>query len=154
MAEVFAAALVVVHLGLLGTWLGSMLYSLLVVQPRAARFFGTDDDAREAFLLTLGAGNRRPVLAIIAAAVTAGVLIPVLRQDGVPAYGASSIVVAGAAAVFIHVSWRLWPRRVFALPEERAAHRAALHRAALALVGLVGTAFVLAVVAAMVSGPG
>ncbi|NED94366.1 hypothetical protein G1H11_03470 [Phytoactinopolyspora alkaliphila] len=44
------------------------------------------------------------------------------------------------------MSWRLWPQRIFALPEERPAHRSALRRHALTMVGLVGTAFVLAVV--------
>lgn len=81
MAEPLTVLLVVGHVGLLGGWLGSMLYSLVIVQPRAARFFAGDDDAHEAFLVVLGAGNRRPVLAIIAAATVTAVLITALSPQ-------------------------------------------------------------------------
>lgn len=141
------SAFAVVHLGLLGTWLGAMGYSLLVVQPRVARFLAADDDALEEFSTLLGAGNRRPVLAIVATALgTLAALIVVDRPAGLDAafYAADALALLAAAAVFARVSWALWPRRVFALPEERPAHRAALRRHALALVGLVGAAFVAA----------
>jgi hypothetical protein len=143
--------LVVAHLGLLGVWLGAMLYSQLVVQPRAAQFFGADDDDHEAFLVTLGAGNRRPVLAIIAALLVTGALITAARSPNVAQpvlYAVEGVVMVAATAVFARVSWALWPRRVFALPDERPAHRAALRRHALALVALVGTAFAIAATAA------
>ncbi len=147
MTAVLGALLAVVHLGLLGTWLGSMLYSLLVAQPRAARFFAADDDAYEAFLVALGAGNRRPVLAIIAAATVSGALILLMPEVNTAVIGTELAILALAGGVFARVSWRLWPRRVFALPPERPAHRRALRHHALALVGLVGTAFVLGVAA-------
>lgn len=141
--------LAVMHVGLLAVWLGSMLYSLVVVQPRAARFF-TGDDALEEFLTVLGSGNRRPVVAIIAGLLVSGVLLAA-TQTWTPArasmFAAEGVALLAATAVFARVSWRLWPRRVFALPEERPAHRAALRRHAMAMVGLVGAAFVLAVAA-------
>jgi hypothetical protein len=147
MTALLVVALATLHVGLLGTWLGSMLYSLLVAQPRAARFFGSDDDAYEEFLVTLGAGNRRPVLAIITAVAGSGMLI-MLVADVSPVLMVVELVLLGvAAAVFASVSWRLWPRRVFAIPAERPRHREVLRRHALAMVGLVGAAFTLAVVA-------
>lgn len=54
MLQVFLA---VMHLTLAGAWLGSMVYSLGVVQPRVARFFH-DEQRREEFLLALAHGNR------------------------------------------------------------------------------------------------
>ena len=147
MTALLVLVLNVVHVGLLGTWLGSMLYSLLVAQPRAARFFARDDDAHEEFLVTLGAGNRRPVLAIITAITVTGVLIMLLADVAPAVVGADLVAVAVAAAVFARVSWQLWPRRVFALPAERPHHRAVLRRHALAMVGLVSAAFTLAVIA-------
>jgi hypothetical protein len=41
--------LFVMHAGLAASWLGGIVYSLLVVQPKAAAFFA-DDDSHEAFL--------------------------------------------------------------------------------------------------------
>ena len=45
----------VAHLTIAAIWLGSMVYSLLVVQPRVARFF-PDESRREEFLLALAHG--------------------------------------------------------------------------------------------------
>ncbi|WP_166354741.1 hypothetical protein [Phytoactinopolyspora limicola] len=143
------SALAVIHLGLLAVWLGAMLYSLVIVQPRAARFF-TDDDTHEEFLTVLGAGNRTPVLAILVAVVGTGIPLAATGELSTAAgwlLGVEGVLVVAAAAVFTRVSWRLWPRRVFALPSERPAHRTQLRRHALLMVALVGTAFVLAVVA-------
>jgi hypothetical protein len=127
-----------------------MLYSLLIVQPRVARFFGADDDTREEFLTVLGAGNRRPVLAMIAALFVTWVLLAVFtppeRWQWV-LQGTQAVLLVFAAAVFVRVSWHLWPRRVFALSDERPAHRRALHKHAVALVVTVTSAFVLAAVA-------
>ncbi|MDQ3788512.1 MAG: hypothetical protein M3422_14880, partial [Actinomycetota bacterium] len=60
-----------VYLGLTTLWLGSMVYSLVVVQPRTARFF-RDDERREEFLLALADGNRWPVVALVAGLVLSG----------------------------------------------------------------------------------
>jgi hypothetical protein len=46
------------------------------------------------------------------------------------------------------VSWRGWPRRVFALPAEIPAEQARFRRVALVMAVLVGTAFVVGAVAA------
>jgi hypothetical protein len=116
---VVTSALAVAHIGLLAVWLGSMLYSLLIVQPRAARFFAADDDTLEEFLTVLGSGNRRPVVGIVVALfITGGALVaaidPTANQAGL--FATEGILLLVAAAVFARVSWRLWPRRVFALP--------------------------------------
>ena len=147
--------LVVAHVGLAAVWLGSMLYSLAIVQPRATRFLATDDDALEEFLTVLGAGNRRPVVAIVAglfATLAAVTLLEPPSTAQAALFAAEAVALVAAAAVFARVSWRLWPRRVFALPEERPAHRTALHRHAIAMVALVGTAFALVVAAVAVTG--
>lgn len=126
-----------------------MMYSLVIVQPRAHQFFAADDDALETFLATLGAGNRRPVLAIIAGLVATGILLPIARSPSsgqVIAFALESLSLLAAAALFARVSWRLWPARVFALAPERPQHRAALHRHAVAMVLLVAAAFAAAVV--------
>lgn len=143
------AVVAVMHLGLAGTWLGAMSYSLLIVQPRAGRFFGTDDDAFEAFLTNLGAGNRRPVVAIIAGLVVSGAALPILRTPAtaqVALYVLEAVLLLAAALTFVHVSWRLWPDRIFALPLERSRHRAVLRRHAIAMVLLISAAFAIAVV--------
>lgn len=143
--------LTVIHLGLLAVWSGSMAYSLVIVQPRLGRVLAADDDLLEHLSTVLGSGNRRPVLAIIAALflTLAGIM---LSHDLESAAVALSIIEAAlliaAALIFATVSWRLWPARVFALPDERPAHRRALRTRAFAMTALVGTSFVLAAIAA------
>jgi Flp pilus assembly protein TadB len=135
--------LVVTH-GLLGaTWLGAMLYSLFVVQPRAARFFAGDDDAYEQWVVTLAAGNRWPVVALIAGIGVSGAALPFVDAGWSAVVLAKAVLLAVAAGVFWYVSWRHWPRRIFATEAERPALRRTLRRCAYALVACAGAASVL-----------
>ena len=147
--------LVLAHTGTAAAWLGGMLYSLLVVQPKAARFFGTDEETHEAFLATMASGNRWKVLALMAVlAGTGGGLLaigPTPDPVQMVLHVGEILLLVAAVGVFVHLSWRMWPRRVFALPGERAKLRARFQRAAYGLVALVGTAFVLGVVASALS---
>lgn len=121
-----------------------MMYSLIVVQPKVAAFF-TDDEEREVFLAALADGNRWKVVAM-AGALTASSTLVVAGSDSTPVrvgYGAALVLYLAAVAVFVEVSWRHWPARVFALAHERAGFRKALKRRAWTMAALVGTAFVL-----------
>lgn len=134
-------------------WTGSMTYSLALVQPRSARFF-SDDDQLEEFLTVLAHGNRRRVLAMAAVLIaSAAAIIVVCPWPGARVvYGVALVLDAAATAVFVHVSWRHWPARVFALPEERPEFRRKLRISARAILLLVGAAFVLALVASLERG--
>ncbi|MGW5364853.1 hypothetical protein [Actinopolymorpha pittospori] len=143
-------ALVLVHAAVAAGWLGGMLYSLFVVTPKAARFFGRDDDGREAFLTTMASGNRWKVVAMIGVLAMTGVTLVLTdprASSRLPFYAVKAALLLVATLVFAHVSWRLWPRRLFALAEERPALLARFRRAAYTLVVLVGAAFVLGVAA-------
>jgi hypothetical protein len=129
-------------------WTGSMTYSLQIVHPRSARFF-TDDDQLEEFLTVLASRNRWPVVAmattLIASATALLVLCPWPGARLV--YGIALALDLVATAVFANVSWRHWPARVFALPEERPDFRRRLRMSARAIWLLVGAGFALALVA-------
>src|SRR5262245_15344722 len=122
-----SVVLVLVHLGVGAAWLGSMGYSLLVVQPRLRRLL-PDPAAAEEFYRELGAGNRWPVIGLIAVLAASGLgLLFVHTGHG---YGwwltilAKVLLLLAASALFWWVSWRGWPRRVFALPQELPAEQA------------------------------
>lgn len=131
-------------------WTGSMTYSLGVVQPRSARFF-TDDDHLEEFLTVLASRNRWPVVAMATTLiVSATALLVVCPWHGARlVYGIALALDLVATAVFANVSWRHWPARVFALPEERPDFRRRLRLSARAIWLLVGAGFVLALVASV-----
>lgn len=120
---------------------------MFVVQPKMGRFFVGDDEGYEAFAATLAAGNRWKVIGLVAGiAATGALLVAVVNRDGGvawPILGLKTGLLAAAAAVFAYVSWRHWPKRVFALAGERPRLRRELRLAAMAMVGLVGAAFVL-----------
>jgi hypothetical protein len=140
MAVIFA----VVHLTIAATWLGSMAYSLNVVQPKVARFFA-DDQRREEFLVTLAHGNRWRVVALIGALLVTGAGVVATAPGGAAiGYGVVLGLYAAAALVFANVSWRHWPARVFALPAELPGFRRSLTRQAWAMLALVGAAFLVA----------
>jgi hypothetical protein len=131
---------VVAHLTIAAVWLGSMVYSLMVVQPRVDRFFA-DHERREEFLVTLANGNRWRVVALIAALVLTDLAILITRPELRLGYGIALPFYLVAGGLFMHVSWRHWPARVFALPEELPGFQSRLRRLAWTMLVLVGAAF-------------
>jgi Flp pilus assembly protein TadB len=139
--------LALVHAGVGALWLGSMAYSLFVVQPRVARVLAAgpaEDVYRE-----LAAGNRWRVIALIAALAVSGLaLVPLSAHPSgwwlLVIF--KTLLLVLATAVFWWVSWRGWPRRVFALPEELPPVQRRFRRVAIVMFGLVGLGFVLGVV--------
>lgn len=141
--------LLVVHLGAAVAWLGAMGYSLFVVQPRIARALPDPVRAEELYR-ELGAGNRWPVVGLIAVLAVSGAGL-IIVHDGRSygwwlAVGGKALLLAAAAGLFWWVSWRGWPRRVFALPAELPGEQARFRRVALVMVTLIGLAFGLGVV--------
>ena len=134
-------------------WLGAMAYSLAVVQPRTARFFAARPRDRERFAVELAAGARRPVLAAVGLLAASGAGL-VVAEDGARATGWWTLIalkaagLCAAAGLFAYVSWRLWPARLFAGPDELEAHWRRFTRSAAALTAIVALEFVLGAAAA------
>lgn len=139
MGEVLAAAVIVaVHVLGGGVWIGAMVFSVFVLHPRAQRFF-TRDGEFEDFIFTVVHGARWKVVAGIAAIVGSGAALAVGgwsagghgSGDGWAAGGpwwralvvAKVVLLAVSLGLFMYVSWSLWPRRVFAGPDELPAVR-------------------------------
>ncbi|GAA1663895.1 hypothetical protein GCM10009765_11680 [Fodinicola feengrottensis] len=137
MSTVFAF----VHLVVAALWVGSMAYSLTVVQPKVAIFF-EDVTRREEFLVRLANGNRWRVVGLIAVLLLTGIGV-VLSAPALSAvcFGIALGLDVVAALVFVEVSWRHWPARVFALPAEIPAYQSALRRRAWTMLALVGLGF-------------
>lgn len=134
----------VAHLTLAATWLGSMSYSLAVVQPKVTAFFA-DERRREEFLITLAHGNRWPVVALIGALMLTAAAVAITSPRSVAiGYAAVLVFLAGASALFVHVSWRHWPARAFALPQELPRYHRQLRILAWTMLALVGSAFMVA----------
>ena len=138
------------HAGTATAWLGAMAYSLFVVQARAGRLYGTPERAEDLYR-ELGAGNRWRVIALIALLAATGAGLAATGRGGGwwwAAVAAKVALLGGAAGLFWWVSWRGWPARIFALPEELPGQQRRFRRVALAMVGLVGAAYVLGIAAA------
>jgi hypothetical protein len=139
--------LALLHAGVGAVWLGSMAYSLFVVQPRIARVLAAgpaEDVYRE-----LAAGNRWRVVALIAALALSGLALVPLTDHPRGWWVLvllKTLLLVLASAVFWWVSWRGWPRRVFALPDELPAVQRRFRTVAIVMAGLVGLDFALGVV--------
>jgi putative copper export protein len=159
-AELLQAVLLLVHVGATAVWLGAMVYSLLVVQPRLARFFA-DTDEREDFTTLLAAGARWRVLGLAGALALSGAGLTAIevREADSPSNAWTALVVtksvllATAIALFVYVSWRLWPTRLLAhmsgssdLPRIQSRFRAV----AVALTALIAGGLVAGVLADVV----
>jgi Flp pilus assembly protein TadB len=132
--------LVLIHAGVAALWLGSMAYSLFVVQPKLSRMAGGDPEKVEDLHRELAQGNRWPVVGLIATLWVTGAL---LTQRLTFPVSLKAMALLVATALFYWVSWRAWPRRVFALPQELPALQRQFRRVAIAMFGLVGLAFAL-----------
>jgi hypothetical protein len=170
-----AVLVTLIHAGVGAVWLGSMAYSLGIVQPRIGRLFGDPARAEDVYR-ELAAGNRWRVVVLIVVLVGSGAGLAALagadgggasdRAAGSTAGSAGNgagggrdtwwwaliatkaVLAVAAAACFWWVSWRGWPARVFALPAELPALHRRFRRVALVMTAFVGAAFVLGIVAA------
>jgi hypothetical protein len=147
--------LILVHVGVGAVWLGAMGYSLFVVQPRVRRVLPDPVRAEELYR-ELAAGNRWRVIALIGLLGASGVGL-LFVQDG-HSYGwwltiwLKVLALVGASALFWWVSWRGWPRRIFALPAELPAEQHRFRRVALAMTALASLGFGLGLVASHLLG--
>jgi hypothetical protein len=143
--------LALIHTGIGAVWLGSMVYSLGVVQPRIGRLFDSPARAEDVYR-ELAAGNRWRVVAMIVFLGLSGAALAFSGGDRSTTWwalvAAKAALLLAAAALFWWVSWRGWPARVFALPAELPGLQSRFRRVALLMTGLVGLAFTLGVLAA------
>ena len=121
------ALIVGVHVLGGGVWIGAMAFSVFVLHPRAERFF-SGSSTFEDFIFTVVHGARWKVVAGIVGIVASGVALAVAIGPNAVA-GWSGIVAAKVTllavslALFVYVSWVLWPLRVFASADELPAVR-------------------------------
>lgn len=147
----FRFVLLLAHVVAGAVWLGAMAYSLGVIQARVRALF--DDPVRaEEVAVFMAAGARWKVIAVMAVLAATGGGLVVVQGWGHSArwqiaIGAKVLLLAVAAAVFAWVSWRLWPARVFALPEEIPGWQRRFRIVGATLLGLVSAEFVLGIAA-------
>jgi len=141
------ALLTTIHAGTAAVWLGAVLYSLLVAQPRIA---ATLDDP-EPLYVALAAGARWKVIAMVAVLAASGAGLILIEDDPSATWivlaAIKSALLIAALALFAHVSWRMWPARLFALPDELPAHRKKFKAVAYTLTAMVAAAFALGTIA-------
>lgn len=148
--DIIRSLLSVIHALAGAAWFGTIFYSFFVLHPRAQIFFTRPTDF-EAFIATVSQGARWKVLAAMAIMAATGLgLLLLPRTEPLPQV---AIVIAGikiclllaAFILFVHVSWRLWPARVLALPEEIPHFQRAFRRVAAVMLALVGASLALGV---------
>lgn len=122
-------------------WLGAMGYSLFVVQPRLARLVAHDTSRIEEIHRELAFGNRWRVVGLIATLWLTGIGLAWLRPGEWVLVSLKAFLLLAATVLFWWISWRAWPRRVFALPEELPALQRQFRQAALAMFAFVALAF-------------
>jgi sterol desaturase/sphingolipid hydroxylase (fatty acid hydroxylase superfamily) len=128
----------VVHAVATTTWLGSLVYRTVFVDPRARHFFASPTDY-ERYCLAQAHGMRYLVLAALVVTGASGLFLAIARGNSADGWltlvVAKSVVWFTVAGLFTHISWNYWPRRVFITNE----NRRRLHREgfvlALAMIG-------------------
>jgi uncharacterized membrane protein len=144
------AILAIVHVLAAAGWFGAMCYSAFILHPRARRFFTNAADF-EAFIATVSDGARWKVLGTLALIGLSGTGLTLLSGSRSPTWwvliAAKSLFLLAALGLFVYVSWRLWPARVLALPNEIPRFQAIFRRVAGAMIALAAMAMVLGAVA-------
>ena len=133
-------------------WFGSMFYSLTVLHPRAQRYFETPDEF-EHFITTVSDGSRSKVLGAFGFIAITGLALLLLSVPRTISYlwltliGFKIILFFVALVVFWYTSWRLWPARIFATPDEIPTFQRRFRTISRTMIALVGLNFVLGIVA-------
>jgi hypothetical protein len=110
-------SLIAIHLLSAAAWFGSLVYRVLIVDPKALKLLG-DGVGFERYSLHLAHGMRYVVLAALVTCGLSGFVLVGLRWSESGGWQSLMGVKAGlwllASALFGYISWVYWPRRVFA----------------------------------------
>lgn len=106
-------------------WIGSIYFSASALHQRAPALFARDEDF-ESFITGLSDKNRYRHLLAFSASLLSGVALTYLawaKYTPRQTWAWSLIILKVvlfiiSALIFSYISWRLWPSRIFALPEE------------------------------------
>jgi uncharacterized membrane protein len=143
--------LLLIHVLASAALFGAMFYSITLIQPKAKRFFQKPEDFEE-FITFISNGARWKVLGGYAViAITGFALIPFhhspMSRTWMILITTKIILLAAAVIFFSYVSWRLWPSRVFATPEEIPKYQRLFRLVGFVMITFVTIDFVLGVVA-------
>jgi Flp pilus assembly protein TadB len=141
------AIVAIIHAGLAAAWVGGMAYSLFVVQPKLKKYFGPDQAGREHLTAVIASGNRWKVIGLIAVIAVTGAVLLLLDHTHWWLHAIKAVLLLAASGIFWYVSWRHWPRRIFATAAELPAVQRRLVVLATTMLGLAGLAFALGVLA-------
>lgn len=127
-----------------------MVYSLLVLHPRARAYFKSPAQF-ETFITFLAAGARWKVLAGCAVVGGSGGALLLLRHGAPTTWQSYMFAKAAlfliALGIFAYASWFAWPARVMASPSEAPVFQRRFRVIAISLVALVGLSFLLSALA-------
>ena len=143
------AGLTAVHVLAAAAWLGAMLYSLFVMQPRAGRYVASAEQF-ERFVTAVSAGARWKVLGVAATVALSGAAAAALTWRGPPSPFGLLVALKVALlvpilSIFAYASWMLWPARVMAGRAEIPRYQRAFRLVGWSLIALVSLECVLGV---------
>lgn len=144
------SVLAVIHVLAGAVWLGSMVYSLTMLHPGAYRYF-RDEAEFEAFIAAVSHGARGKVLFGMAVIGVTGIALVAaqwpqpISSRWVGFVGAKAVSFVAALCLFCYTSWRLWPARLFAVPEEIPRFQRTFRWVAVSMVTLAGLGMVLGI---------
>src|SRR5215813_5787626 len=134
-------------------WFGAMLYSLMILHPRARSFFGKPR-AFEDFVAHIAAGARWKVLGGAAFIALTGLALLGRPTTGPLSSGkwicliVKIILFLATVSLFCYASWVLWPARVMGSTEDIPRFQRRFRVIGITLLVLVGTSMVIGVVSA------
>ncbi|MFH5228776.1 hypothetical protein [Antrihabitans spumae] len=141
---------------MLSAWFGIMMYSIIFVQRFQLR--SADPDAVEDIFQQIAHGARKMALQTIAVIAVTGTGLAVTRVLITPGPSAEWIVLMCAklvlfllaCATFVYQSWWVWPKRIFAPPDEMPRVRREFLAAAVVIAVSLGSMIAVDVLAASV----
>jgi putative copper export protein len=140
-----------IHVLAAAAWFGAMLYSLIVLHPRARSFFSHPRQFED-FITHIAAGARWKVLSgmgIIALTGIALLFLTTVKNGNSLAWHScvytKGILFVLAAGLFMHISWKAWPARVLASSDELPKYQRKFRLWGIVLLTLVGICMVLGI---------
>jgi uncharacterized membrane protein len=140
------------HILAAAVWFGAMVYNLTIMHPGAKRFFHNDIEKFEEFIATISQGARWKVITGIGLVAASGAgLIPLAHPANQAHWNAliaaKAILLLIAVIVFWYASWRLWPKRIFAVGAEAERIQRQFRIVAISMICIAAAAMVLGVLA-------